>query len=95
MENGEQVREFPFLSAGDENFYRQFPEDLEDSEQVFFHRTAEQTLSSILNRGFIISGSLASVSFAKNSALALKYACEARNRISPMGCDLRPVWSRI
>jgi hypothetical protein len=39
-----------------------------------------------VNDGFKIQGSLPSVSFAKTSALPLKYASETRSTTSPNGC---------
>ena len=79
---------YSFGLANEENGYRLFPAVLEDDEHVFFHGTAEVNLESIIGGGFKIQGALASVSFAKNSALPLRYACDARSTASPNGCVL-------
>lgn len=70
--------EHHFHGASDENEYRVFPVELETDSLVFFHGTAEENLPSILASGFR-SGSVPSVSFAKKSGLALRYACDARS----------------
>lgn len=86
------VPEYPFLGANAQNGYRVFPAALENDKNVFFHGTAETTLTSILSNGFIIPSlrnpaSLPSISFATESSLPLRYACEARNAASsPNGC---------
>lgn len=86
------IKEYPFLGANSQNGYRVFPEELEKDEHVFFHGTAQAKLSPILSGGFIIPNAinpaaLPSISFAKDSSLALRYACEARNTTtSPNGC---------
>lgn len=88
---GQMVDQMPigysFLGASAENGYCLFPDYLENDELVAFHGTAEANLSSILANGFT-RGCLPSVSFAKSSSLALRYACEARTEASPNGCVL-------
>ena len=66
--------------------YRVFPENLDHDPLLWFHGTSEDALRSILQQGFVIPASrpeappdaLPSVSFAKRSAVALRYACDAR-----------------
>ena len=66
--------------------YRVFPDVLENEEYVCFHGTAEENLHSIIKEGFSIVGNLPSVSFARSSSLALKYACEGRTDQAKKGC---------
>jgi hypothetical protein len=66
--------------------YRVFPAEIEDGPNIFFHGTAAKNLEAIREHGFRAMGTLPSVSFAKNSTLALRYACEARSEGSPDGC---------
>jgi len=80
--------EYLFRGASEENGYRLFPAELESDDLVAFHGTAETNLRSIIDNGFTFAGSLHSLSFAKNSSLALKYACDARTEASPNGCVL-------
>ncbi|HZL67370.1 MAG TPA: hypothetical protein VFC29_08570 [Candidatus Limnocylindrales bacterium] len=86
MGQTDSIKQYPFGRANAENDYRLFPDELEDDEQVFFHGTAEANLESIVGGGFKIQGALPSVSFAKTSAVPLRYACEARSPASPNGC---------
>jgi hypothetical protein len=80
--------EYPFLGASESNGYRVFPNELENDPLVAFHGTARMHLPSILDHGFAFMRTLVSLSFAKGSPLALKYACEARTSHSPDGCIL-------
>jgi hypothetical protein len=48
--------------------------------------TAAENLDSIIHDGFAFVGDLQSHSFAKGSALALRYACDRRSEASPDGC---------
>jgi hypothetical protein len=80
------VEAFPFPADPKSADYRLFPAHLEDDPHVFFHGTAAVHLPSICKVGFIPSPPLTSVSFAKNSPLALRYACEKRDSTSPEGC---------
>jgi hypothetical protein len=68
--------------------YCLFPDEMEKDEQIFFHGTAEKNFASIIATGFRISGNLPSISFARNSCLSLKYACECRGDDSPRGVVL-------
>jgi hypothetical protein len=86
MSRIDSITKYPFGETNEENGYRLFPDELENDELVFFHGTAESNLESIVNDGFKIQGSLPSVSFAETSALAWKYASEARSTTSPNGC---------
>jgi hypothetical protein len=88
MDKSDEPREYPFPSAPERNEYRLFPDDMENDEHIFFHGTAEKNLASIVSYGFRISGDLPSVSFAKNSSLSLRYACEGRNDSAPCGVVL-------
>jgi len=85
MSESAKPREYPFPSAPEENEYRIFPDDMENDGLIFFHGTAEKNLDSIVNNGFRISDNLPSVSFARNSSLSLRYACEVRDDSSPCG----------
>ena len=78
--------EYPFRTPNEDSGYRLFPSEMENDEHVAFHGTAEAKLQSIVDHGFRICGELESVSFAKNSNLALKYACDHRTQASPNGC---------
>lgn len=78
--------EYPFVGATEATRYRLFPDELESDDYVAFHGTAEENLKSIIDGGFLFKASLQSLSFAKSSSLALKYACEARGDASPNGC---------
>lgn len=73
----DQPSEHPFHGVGEENGYRLFPMEMETDSHTFFHGTAAEKLPLILAEGFR-SSSLPSVSFAKSSSLALRYACDAR-----------------
>ena len=79
--------EFPFVEQGlVERSYRVFSDALDRDPLVWFHGTSEENLRLILQQGFVIPASrpnahadaLPSVSFAKRSAVALRYACDAR-----------------
>lgn len=80
--------EYPFLGVSENNGYRVFPNELENDPLVAFHGTARVNLPSILDQGFAFTRTLKSLSFAKNSSLALSYACKARTSNSPDGCIL-------
>jgi hypothetical protein len=80
------VETFPFPADPKAVGYIVFPACLEDDPHVFFHGTAAVLLPSICKVGFIPNHPLTSVSFAKNSPLALRYACEKRDSTSPEGC---------
>jgi hypothetical protein len=82
------MKEHPFLEPAEEKGYRLFPADLENDELVAFHGTARANLKSIFDNGFRFTADLQSLSFAKNSPLALRYACCARSNSSPEGCVL-------
>jgi hypothetical protein len=75
---------FPWPTA--EKGYRLFPEGLENDELVAFHGTAQACLRPIIKHGFSFAGSLSSLSFAKDSSLALSYACSKRSDESREGC---------
>lgn len=77
---------YPFPGADEKNGYRVFPVALENDPDVFFHGTAAANLPGILELGFLIRGNLPSVSFAHDSTVPLKYACDARSKASPEGC---------
>ncbi len=79
---------YPFPANPEDHNYRLFPDELENNERIFFHGTNAFAAEQIIANGFKFGRILASVSFDKNSALALRYACEARNTSSPEGCVL-------
>jgi hypothetical protein len=89
-----QPVEHTFRGVGEENGYRLFPMEMETDSHTFFHGTAEENLPLILTGGFR-SSSLASVSFAKSSSLALRYACHARSRPSGRGVIIAVRFERL
>ena len=76
------IKEYKFQALGVENSYRQFPNEIENNSYIFFHGTAEANFENINNKGFQpkANGKLSSISFAKNSSIALGYACNARDK---------------
>ena len=85
--NREPVQ-YPFPEDPEATGYRVFPFELEEDESIYFHGTKDSNRALILSGGFRIpTPPLAqSVSFAKTSSLALRYASEARSELSPAGC---------
>lgn len=79
---------YQFELPKEENAFNVFPSELENDSLVFFHGTADGNRRSIVTNGFRIIGDLPSVSFARNSGLALNYACAKRTAESPDGCIL-------
>lgn len=88
MDDKSSLKEYPFPWPDQDKGYDLFPLELESDNLVFFHGTAKRNLCSIIDKGFVIPASLPSISFARRSGLALKYACEARSADSPEGCVL-------
>jgi hypothetical protein len=80
-----EITEFPFPNLPDETGYKLFPEELENDLSVAFHGTSKERLASIIDSGFRLSQSTGSASFARSSALALRYASGARSPDSPEG----------
>ncbi len=80
--------EHKFLCDLENLEYCLFPDEMEKDEQIFFHGTTEKNFVSIIATGFRISGDLSSISFARNSSLSLKYACQYRCDDSPRGAVL-------
>ena len=80
------IQEYSFNSPGERNGYRLFPDAMESDALFAFHGTSETAAFLILKDGFSFAGSLKSLSFAKSSPLALRYACEKRTKMSPRGC---------
>ncbi|MCA1868464.1 hypothetical protein HW571_22575 [Agrobacterium genomosp. 3] len=73
--------QFPTIEDLKEAGYRVFPSPLEDDELVFFHATLAQHLTDIINDGFrsakeLEKGELDSVSYAKQSPMALGHVCK-------------------
>ena len=91
----ETVTQYPFLGPTEENNYRVFPDVLENDPAVFFHGTAEGNLPSILSEGFMFKGQLRSVSFSRDSAVPLGYACKQRTEVSPNGCIIAVRFDRL
>lgn len=85
MYHNQVAKQYEFRGPSEENGYLVFPDVLENDDHTFFHGTAGINLASIQENGFRITGNLASVSFARTSALPLRYACEARCQSSPRG----------
>jgi RNA:NAD 2'-phosphotransferase (TPT1/KptA family) len=67
---------FDFPSDIQERDYRVFPDTLEKDAEVLFHGTSRDAFEAISREGFSPSKVLKSVSFARDSALALSYACQ-------------------
>ena len=80
--------EYKFPNNIENHEYCLFPDEIENDEQIFFHGPAEKNFTSIIATGFRIFGDLQSISFAKNSSLSLKYACQSRCEDSPRGIVL-------
>jgi hypothetical protein len=80
------ITEYAFPWPNDEKGYRLFPAAMENDELVAFHGTSRAKLDAIIKNGFAFAGELQSLSFAKDSALPLRYACAARSADSPEGC---------
>jgi len=78
--------QYPFNGANEQIGYRVFPDEMENDPNVFFHGTSASNLASIVRNGFRPTQVLSSVSFARDSSLALNYACSARSADSPDGC---------
>lgn len=71
--------QYPFTGVDASNGnYNVFPPRLEEGPDIFFHGTAAANLASIIANGFRPSAQLPSISFSRESALALGYACEKR-----------------
>lgn len=83
-ENSAPIEHSFMLPKGDD-CYCLFPDELENDPLVLFHGTAAINLPSILSEGFRPKKALASSSFANQSSLSLRYACEARCEESPDG----------
>jgi hypothetical protein len=81
-------KEYPFKGADEKNGYRLFPNEMENDDLIAFHGTAGINKQSITDNGFTFAATLQSLSFAKSSAFALIYACNARSGASPNGCVL-------
>lgn len=81
------IKKYKFQSLSEESNYRQFPDEIKNNSHILFHRIAEVNFKNIKKRGFQPKngGKLSSISFAKNSSLALNYACAARNDLCPKG----------
>lgn len=79
-------KEFTFPNPTEESNYQVFPDEMENDPKIFFHGTAEANLSPIVVEGFRPVKPLTSISFARRSSLALRYACERRCPESPNGC---------
>ena len=88
MNSDSEIKECPFPWPNAEKGYSLFARELEDDELIAFHGTAEANLQSIINDGFKFGESLQSISFARQSALALGYGSAARMKESPKGCVL-------
>jgi hypothetical protein len=88
-------KEFQFANPTDETGYRCFPQEMEDDQLIFFHGTAASNLRPILAEGFRPVRALTSISFARTSDLALRYACESRTAVSPEGCIIMVRFSNV
>lgn len=87
--------EFTFPNPTGETGYRVFPDEMEDDPLIFFHGTAASNLRPIVAEGFRPLKALTSISFARTSSLALRYACESRGPDSPDGCIIAARFSDI
>ena len=72
------IKIHPFNEPNDQRGYRIFPEEMEGDSNILFHGTAKDNYLSIAENGFQLKREAPSISFANNSSLALKYACESR-----------------
>lgn len=81
-------KKYPFPWPDQDKGYSLFPHELENDELVAFHGTSEMALRPIIENGFKFGGALQSVSFARQSSLALNYGSSARTPKSPIGCVL-------
>jgi hypothetical protein len=80
-------KEYSFLNPNEKNRHRVFPDAIEDDKHILFHGTAAANLESILRNGFRMPAmDPASVSFARDSSLALKYACAPPSQPPRKGC---------
>lgn len=77
--------EYPFETPSEKREYRLFPDEIEEDPQILFHGTAEARLESIIENGFVIGGTLPSVSFAERSSLPLRYASNSRKAAGDRG----------
>lgn len=89
------VKEYPFPLDPEEVSYCVFPACMEDDPHIFFHGTNKVFLQSILTNGFSIQENLPSVSFSKQSSLALGYACKRRSEAAPGGCIIAVRYSDL
>ena len=80
--------EYPFATPTEDHGFCLFPSELEDDELTVFHGTALCNFDSILQNGFRPKPPLASVSFARRSSGALRWASNARGTNSPHGLVL-------
>ena len=76
---------FNFPKYPIEQDYKIFPEELENNSSVYFHGTSERIFQFIKKDGFRIVEGAPSLSFSRESSLALRYACEKRDETSPNG----------
>lgn len=91
----ESIKQYSFPWPNDDKGYDIFPIELESNPNVVFHGTAESNLESILEDGFIYRNESPSISFAKNSSLSLRYACEKRSGYSPNGVVLAVIFESL
>ncbi len=82
------AKKYSFYTPREERDYRLFPSEFENDTNIFLHGTAATNLETILAAGFRADPPLEAISFARNSGLALRYACDARSIESPQGCVL-------
>lgn len=87
MNDDAPIKEHLFPWPDEDKGYSLFEDKLENDRSIAFHGTAEVNLQSIIDDGFNF-GESRSISFARQSALALKYGSEARTLASPKGCVL-------
>jgi hypothetical protein len=75
--------DFP-LNLSDKG-YLLFSDEIENNSHVYFHGTSMESFEKIVNQGFKLINGAQSISFSRNSGLALKYACDRRDDNSPLG----------
>lgn len=78
----------PFRMQTGDDYLPIFAQELETSSHILFHGTNFAHFESIWTDGWKPTRSLQSVSFARTSALALKYACDSRTKEQPEGVIL-------
>jgi hypothetical protein len=94
------IKKFEFPKPLPAQSSRVFPEALETDEHVFFHGTLAVNLDKIVAEGFkpaksLESGDLTSVSFSKQSPMALSFLCQKQSTDSQDGAIIAVRYERL